>query len=48
MRAELWNPDTRVARESFASTGEILRDHAGGNGPVETQQEMRERYLPQL
>lgn len=48
MRAELWNPDAQVPRDALPSTGQILRDHAGGSGPVETEQAMRERYLPQL
>jgi uncharacterized protein len=48
MRGRLWDPDAQVPRDAFPSTGEVLRAHAGGSGPVETQEEMRRRYVPQL
>ncbi|MBA2472368.1 MAG: pyridoxamine 5'-phosphate oxidase family protein [Pseudonocardiales bacterium] len=48
MRARLWDPDARVPRQSFASTGEVLRAHSGAAGPAETQDDMRRRYESQL
>jgi hypothetical protein len=48
MRGRVWDPAARVPREEFPSTGEILRAHAGGSGPVESQQEMTQRYQPLL
>ena len=48
MRGRVWDPDARVPRDSFPSMGEILRAHAGGDGPVESQEEMIRRYQPQL
>lgn len=48
MRGRVWDPDAQVPREEFPSTGEILRAHAGGTGPVETQDEMIKRYQPLL
>ena len=44
MRGRVWDPDARVPRDSFPSMGEILRAHAGGDGPVESQEEMIRRY----
>lgn len=48
MRGRVWDPDARVPRDSFPSMGEIMRAHAGGSGPVESQEEMVRRYQPQL
>ncbi len=48
MRGRVWDPDARVPRDSFPSMGEIMRAHAGGGGPVESQEEMVRRYQPQL
>ena len=48
MRGRVWDPDARVPRDSFPSMGEIMRAHAGGDGPVESQEEMVRRYQPQL
>jgi uncharacterized protein len=48
MRGRVWDPDARVPRDSFPTMGEIMRAHAGGGGPVESQEEMVRRYQPQL
>jgi PPOX class probable FMN-dependent enzyme len=48
MRGRVWDPAARVPRDSFPSMGEIMRAHAGGGGPVESQEEMIRRYQPQL
>ena len=48
MRSSLWDPATRVDRAVWPSTGEILRDHTGRAGPVESQEAMRRRYLADL
>jgi PPOX class probable FMN-dependent enzyme len=48
MRSKLWDPASRVERSILPTTGEILRDQCGGEGPVETQEEMIARYRPDL
>lgn len=48
MRSRLWDPESRVPRESFPTMGQIMRDHAGCGGPVEDQQAMLDRYSAQL
>lgn len=48
MRSRLWDPEARVARESFPTMGQIMRDHGGGSGPVEDQQTMIDRYSAQF
>lgn len=49
MRSRLWDPATRVDRSVMPTTGEILRDQCGaGDGPVETQEQMLERYRADL
>jgi uncharacterized protein len=48
MRSRLWDPESRIPRESFPTMGQIMRDHAGGSGPVEDQQSMLDRYSAQL
>ena len=48
MRSRLWDPAIRVDREVWPSTGEIMRDHAGITGPIESQADMRRRYESEL
>jgi uncharacterized protein len=48
MRGRVWDPDAQVRREEFPSMGEIMRAHAGGSGPAESQEEMIRRYQPLL
>lgn len=48
MRSRLWDPASRVERSIMPTTGEILREQCGGDGPVETQEEMLARYRPDL
>lgn len=44
MRARLWDPASRVERSVLPSMNEMIRDQIGGDGPVEPQHEMVERY----
>jgi hypothetical protein len=48
MRGRVWDPDAHVPRDAFPSSGEVLRDHAGAGGPVESQEDMQRRYKSQL
>jgi len=48
MRSQLWDPEARVVRDRLPSAGEILRDHAGTTGPIESQEDMRRRYAADL
>jgi len=48
MRSRLWDPDAQVPRHELPSMGEMLRDHAGVTGPVESQEDMRRRYATDL
>jgi PPOX class probable FMN-dependent enzyme len=44
MRSQLWEPGARVDRSQLPSMGQMLKDQLQLSGPVESQQEMRERY----
>lgn len=44
MRARLWDPASRIERSRLPSMNEMIRDQIGGDGPVEPQHEMIERY----
>ena len=48
MRSRLWDPAMQVERDVLPTMGEILKDHTGLLGPVESQDEMRRRYQPDL
>ena len=48
MRSSLWSPMAQVARSALPSAGQMLRDHTGIQTPVETPEEMRRRYEPDL
>jgi uncharacterized protein len=48
MRARLWNPDALVGRGRLPSTAQILGDHTGVTGELETDEAMRRRYAPDL
>ena len=39
MRSRLWSPQSRVDRSALPSMGQIIKDHAQLEGPVETQEE---------
>ncbi len=45
MRSKLWSAQAQVDRSSLPSLGQIIKDQLNLPGPVETQQQMRERYL---
>jgi PPOX class probable FMN-dependent enzyme len=48
MRARLWSPDSQVDRAVLPTMGEMIKDHAGLQGPAETQEEMLRRYAPDI
>jgi uncharacterized protein len=48
MRSRLWDVATQVERAVLPTMGEILKDHTGLPGPVESQGDMRRRYQPEL
>jgi uncharacterized protein len=48
MRSQLWSPAAVVNRSCLPSAGEMLKDHTGVHTPPETQEQMRQRYQPDL
>lgn len=44
MRSRLWDPAARVDRSALPTMNEMMRDQTGGEGPVEPQREMVDRY----
>jgi predicted pyridoxine 5'-phosphate oxidase superfamily flavin-nucleotide-binding protein len=48
MRSRLWAPESRVERSSLPTMGQIIKDHAQLEGPVETPEEMLKRYQQDL
>ena len=48
MRSRLWASDSRVDRSALPSMGQIIKDHAQLDGPVETQEDMLKRYAQDL
>lgn len=48
MRSKLWSVDSQVDRTTLPTMGEMLNDQTGVTTPPETQEEMRQRYAPDL
>lgn len=48
MRSALWDPQRQVERSVLPTMNQMIRDQIGGNGPVESQQAMVERYRADL
>jgi PPOX class probable FMN-dependent enzyme len=48
IRARLWDPEARVERDVFPTMGELMNDHARLSTPVETQEEMLDRFATSL
>ena len=44
MRSNLWSPDAQVDRSLLPTMGQMIKDHARLDTPVETQEEMLKRY----
>lgn len=44
MRSKLWSAEVQVERSMLPSMGQMLKDHTGIKGPIETQAQMVERY----
>ncbi len=48
MRSKLWAEKSKVDRAALPSMGQIIKDHAQLDGPVETREEMLKRYEKDL
>jgi uncharacterized protein len=48
LRADLWNPDRRVARAAFPSLGKILSDQIAGGKAEEYERGIEEQYRTRL
>lgn len=48
MRSSLWDPAKHVARSSLPTMGRMINDQIGDTGPVESQEQMIERYRSTL
>ena len=44
MRSRLWAIESQVDRAVLPTMGQIIKDHAQLDTPVETQEEMLKRY----
>ena len=48
MRARLWSEEAKVDRASLPTMSEIMNDHSNESSPLESQEEMARRYVPDL
>ncbi len=48
MRSRLWDAGTQVPRSVLPSMGQMIKEQAGLEGPVESQDEMVRRYVKDL
>ena len=48
LRSKLWQPETWPDARPVPSMGEMIGDHAGSNGPVESDDQMIARYVEAL
>ena len=48
MRSKLWSADSKVERSVLPTMGQMLNDQTGIQTPPETQEQMAERYKPDL
>lgn len=48
MRSRLWSSERQVSRSALPTMGRMLRDQIGGDGPIESQDEMVARYRASL
>jgi predicted pyridoxine 5'-phosphate oxidase superfamily flavin-nucleotide-binding protein len=48
MRSRLWDPASHVERSVLPSMGQMIKEQAGLEAPVETQEEMLQRYAKDL
>jgi PPOX class probable FMN-dependent enzyme len=48
MRSKLWSEEIKLNRSGFPSMGQILKDQMGVETPIESQEDMTNRYLPDL
>jgi PPOX class probable FMN-dependent enzyme len=48
MRARLWDPGTRIDRDLLPSIGQMINDQTCTDAPIETREEMLQRYARDL
>ena len=48
MRSSLWDPNARIARDTFPTLNQMIHDQTGDTSPVESQQDMLKRYQSDL
>ncbi|HUS55634.1 MAG TPA: pyridoxamine 5'-phosphate oxidase family protein [Thermohalobaculum sp.] len=48
LRSKMWRPETWPDARPVPSMGEMIRDHAGGNGEIESDDAMIARYVDGL
>ena len=48
LRSRLWEEDAKIDRSLLPSMGQMLKDHVGSSGPVESQDDMIARYRTRL
>ena len=48
MRSKLWARESLRERSVLPPMGQMLNDQTGSSAPVESQEEMGARYLPEL
>jgi len=44
MRSKLWDEDTKIERSQFPTMGQMISDQTSSDTPVESQEDMIERY----
>lgn len=48
MRSRLWADDARIERSALPTMNQMIRDQIGGEGPVESQEDMVRRFAADL
>jgi hypothetical protein len=48
IRAQFWQPETRIERSSFPSFGRILADQIAGTDVIESERSIEEGYRDKL
>ena len=48
IRARLWDPESRIARDRLPSLGRMIADQVGGCDPDETEAYVQESYRERL
>jgi len=48
MRSQIWDQEAQIGRSILLSMGEMLKAQLNLEGPPESREDMRKRYLPIL